>query len=433
MNWDHGADDMDWQAAIEQAVGAEGALVGHMLANYGQPVVWCSSDDFAERFYGLAFDAINKLRGSGHSVTPEIVAALIDHVDVDGLKTVDVFRRLTKVGAMDMQDEADLAGVVQMLASKRRAYAFAGELNNVVLDADQTPSDIAALLERMAEEMRSSSSGKLVTMADVAMDIAEELAGGSVPISTGLPTLDAAMGGGLWSGKLYGLQARMKVGKSLTAGTIAWNVARQGIPTVYVALEMGQAQIAQRMIASEMRINSIRFLDRRDGEATERLANHVVDFAERVKAPLYFVDRPQLGFKGLQAALHHHVNKANIKVAIIDYWQLVKGKPQHQSETAFLDDVAQWMAEFAKANNIAILCPAQENRDGECRFGDGLRMASSMYLRLNRSEGTGVKRLWFEMFDSRYTLIQDIGSEVSAPFWIDAGAGPTLRQDGEAA
>lgn len=431
-SWIDGEND-DWRDQIDRREAVEAELVARMLNDHGEPVRTCQPDDFANPFFADHFRIINELRANRQVATPaSILAKMPPAKRGEREHGVEVIRQIVRTFSASLAKPEDLAAVVSSNGAKARAYSALTKVSAMAMDGQQTAAAVAQRLEEIAEEVRSGAASlPLVTLNEIAMDIAEDLAGQVQPMSTGLQELDRVMAGGFWPGKLYGLQARPKVGKTVTAATMAWNVATAGVSTCYVALEMGAHQIAQRMIAGSMGFNSVRFLDRKDEAATGRLADIAANFADTSRAPLYFVDRPQMNFQALQSAMHDHARKAGCKFFVVDYWQLIRGKSNGQSQTEFLDIVAQWLADFAKSQDVAILCPAQENRDGECRFGDGLRMACSMYLRMARVEtAQSVKRVFLEMLDSRYTLMLDVGDKDISPLWLDSHAGPMLREHG---
>jgi replicative DNA helicase len=235
--------------------------------------------------------------------------------------------------------------------------------------------------------------------------------------------LDEALGGGLYAGKLYATAAKRKHAKTVTAGTIAANIAASGTPTLFFALEMGEEGIAQRIIARHLKTNSLAFLARDN----PRLRDDVLRFADSYDTPLFFEDRPGLGFAELKNLASEYVARHGVKVIVVDYWQLVGGRSARQSLVEHLDHVAQWLADFAKSSGCAVWCPAQLNRDGDTRSGEGLRLACDMYLvqsKVTQPDGK-TEGIWFDMQDSRYTPTTEIGSEECCPFYISR-TGPHL-------
>ena len=102
-----------------------------------------------------------------------------------------------------------------------------------LLDAAPEPGDRAAAFAREFEPEGG--------------DAAEWL-GGSAPLSTGIAGLDAALGGGLYSG-LHILAAPPGAGKSSLAIQIAVNAVVAGAGVLYVSLEMPRADVVARCAA----------------------------------------------------------------------------------------------------------------------------------------------------------------------------------------
>ncbi len=70
--------------------------------------------------------------------------------------------------------------------------------------------------------------------------------GTETPIATPWKTLNGKLNGGLWPG-LYFLVGGTKSGKTQAALQIALDAARDGTPTLYVGLELGQVDITARL------------------------------------------------------------------------------------------------------------------------------------------------------------------------------------------
>ena len=97
-----------------------------------------------------------------------------------------------------------------------------------------------------------------------------------------------------------------------------------------------------------------------------------------------------------------------------------------------LTKVAAWMADAAKALNIAIVTAAQTNREDQTRDGDGLKMAVDWYAHLHRKDEPDgrTKSLWIDVEAARYTESGTVGTEDSPPFKIDT-IGPRIVEWGQ--
>jgi predicted ATP-dependent serine protease len=95
---------------------------------------------------------------------------------------------------------------------------------------------------------------------------------------------------------------------------------------------------------------------------------------------------------------------------ILDYLQIIGGKPTRESEASHLDKVSQWLADPAKKYKIWILVLGQINQEGNTRGGEGIRLACDMCLELHRDD-ISVPTAWIEMKDTRYTKWMNLGGE----------------------
>jgi replicative DNA helicase len=91
------------------------------------------------------------------------------------------------------------------------------------------------------------------------------------PVSVPWPDLGEQLGGGLWPG-LHVLVGGTGTGKSTLALQIALAAAKQGTPTGYVGLELGELDIALRVLGEEAHVSWSRLYTGRATESDVRLA-----------------------------------------------------------------------------------------------------------------------------------------------------------------
>lgn len=260
----------------------------------------------------------------------------------------------------------------------------------------------------------------------------------NVPVfKTGFPRLDTSLGGGFYQGRYYGLGARMKSGKSLLMGTLAYNMTTKNAARVlYLCLEMGAEETYQRILSMHMNTNSLDFSkpEKRNQvwfRTRVREANEAMK-----KAKLYFRSQPRMTIDDLKAAIARAGMSGKYDGIIVDYLQLVEGKQHGQSSAEHYDNVAQTLAEAVKRHPIWILSAAQLNKDGNIRGSEGLLNACDLAFSINKLEGalvstpTGERknpdRAWLGTMVSRYTPYMDIGSEHSPSYEIDTERGPSF-------
>lgn len=382
-------------------------------------------DDWMQGIHLTLWRVIRGLCEDGHIVTPAAIAARVRDYGEDPEQARSYIAQLAALPALGRP--ADALRLVREMANRRRLVDLSRALEERAMQLDMPPAQSIADLSVDFEAIRLDRQSTPRSLRDIALRIADGLDKPLPCHPTGLRRLDEALGGGLYAGKLYGTAAKRKHAKTVTAGTLASNIAAGGTPVLFFALEMGEEGIAQRIIARYLKTNSLAFLSRDN----PNLKGDVQRFAERCDMPLYFEDRPGLGFAEMKNMASEYVARHGVKVIILDYWQLVGGRAPRQSLVEHLDNVAQWLADFAKASGCAVWCPAQLNRDGDTRSGEGLRLACDMYLvqhKVTQPDGK-TEGIWFDMQDSRYTPTTEIGSEDHCPFFISK-TGPHLAQFG---
>jgi len=242
---------------------------------------------------------------------------------------------------------------------------------------------------------------------------------------TQLPSLDNAMGGGLYAGFTYGIGGPEKAGKTTFAHTISYNLNESEVPHAYIALEMGSLQIEQRNIARKIGCNSLVFRQRGlddDDHMKQKILHHTAN----VKPYTWYLDMPGSTIQEIEAELARLVIKQKISGFILDYWQLVGGRSKGDTEERHLREVAQWCANFARRHNIWCILLAQLNDNGELFGGKGLKKACDQlyYIRV-ADDGKG---LYLQMNESRYTPACDVGDSVNPAFRVNVQAGPHIME-----
>jgi replicative DNA helicase len=245
------------------------------------------------------------------------------------------------------------------------------------------------------------------TSKEVTLRILDSKKNNVQPFSTGIAALDECMGGGLFPRKSYGFAARKKVGKTILAATLSYNLAQQGIKHLFIAGEMGSDEIQERILARS--INEYPATLRASGDTN--VLQKISNAAAADNGFMIYQDAPGLTFDDLKRYISAAIHKDNITGFILDYWQLVGGKPKNKSTAEHLDEVAQWVSDFCRQKGLWSITFAQINQEGNTRGSEGLRLAFDQVYTLNRENGC--LEGWIGMLETRYTQWKDIGSENS--------------------
>ena len=297
--------------------------------------------------------------------------------------------------------------------AKKRAVLEAIEMARQDLINTDSSSVIATLQSRIVENL---DTGDLKTGEDVYMEIIAELETPGKCYPTGLERLDNAMQGGMYAGFTYGLAGGEKSGKTTFAHTISRNLSLAGTKHLYIALEMGSKQIEQKNLARDMEINSLRFLD------SQEKIKGTINRAKPSTNTIY-LDAPGATLDDILTKIGIARIKHGIVGFILDYWQLVEGRNNRETDEKHLRTVAQTLANYAKKHNLWCILLAQMNKEGDLFGGGGLRKACDQLYFIEAVEGTDNFR-WLRMGASRYTLQVDIGGTCGPAFMINKTSGP---------
>ena len=168
------------------------------------------------------------------------------------------------------------------------------------------------------------------------------------PITSGFPSLDALLGGGLRRGDLVVLAGDVAVGKSALALAMTIRSTAAGQAAAYLTAEMSAARVMERALAIEGRV---RVDDLRRGGLDVSTHSGVAAAAiELQRRPPMIEDLRDAGVEGVSDFLANHLG---IDLTIVDPIQaLVKGVMPVEEEVA---DVARRLKELALRRNTVIL------------------------------------------------------------------------------
>lgn len=181
---------------------------------------------------------------------------------------------------------------------------------------------------------------------------------------THIPRLDVVLNGGLRAGGLYLLGARPAVGKTSFAQHLAQVLASGGLPTLFCSMEMGEAEIADRGVASMGRLSYGALLTGRMSQEDWNRASEAMEGLARL--PLYVDDQPALTLRDVRFKAK---SITGLKVLVIDYLQLMAGTGQKRdaNRNAEIEEISRGLKALAKELGIAVLALSQLNRAVEQR------------------------------------------------------------------
>lgn len=378
-------------------------LIGELFRenSLAQKFGFLHAEDFAHTLHADTFTAIRRLARVGEMATPKTVAANLGLGETEA----EYVRSIAQLG-MGLPDQPEsYARHIRELSLKRQVSDIGKELAMRAGAFDGAAAELLAETIGKLQRLGSQVGTKLQSKRDVIGAVLDDFKLDLPCYPTGLPSLDEAMGGGLFAGKHYGFAARKKVGKTVLAGTISHNLNQAGVAHLFVTMEMGPKEIEHRNIAREIKSNSIAFIKRDAPWVGRKTAELMASIPDNT----FYAEVPGASLDDLRRLIAGSVLRHKIKGVIIDYWQLIGGKAAKETEEYHLRTVAQWISDICRKERIFAITMAQVNQDGNTRGGEGLKLACDQYYTLHREKDD--PGAWLEMEESRYTMYVNVGSE----------------------
>lgn len=166
------------------------------------------------------------------------------------------------------------------------------------------------------------------------------------------------------------LAARPSVGKTAFALNLARNAAlhpTKPIAVGFFSLEMGAAQLVQRILSAESEI-AMQKISRGKLEDYEYQQLHSKGIKKLERAPIYIDDTAALNIFEFRAKARRLVNKHKVGLIIIDYLQLMSGNNDRGSNREQeISNISRNLKALAKELKVPIIALSQLSRAVETR------------------------------------------------------------------
>jgi replicative DNA helicase len=178
--------------------------------------------------------------------------------------------------------------------------------------------------------------------------------------------------GGFQKGNLIILAARPSMGKSALVCNFAENASLAEYPVALFSLEMSEAELAQRFVASQARVKGD---DLRRGKVAESRWPKILEACGRLgEAPLFVDDSSDTGVLEVRAKsrrLHHQlIDKGGLGLIIVDYLQLMRHEGRVESRVEQVGQISRGLKSLARELNVPVIALSQLSRNVEQRAGD---------------------------------------------------------------
>ncbi len=258
-------------------------------------------------------------------------------------------------------------------ATLRQLISVAGEITTDCFNTETEPQVILDQAEAkifgISEARIKNKFESLGQLLPRAFEDIEGYAKGSFKgIISGFTELDE-MTTGLQRGDLVIVAGRPSMGKTAFALSLGLNAAIKGShPTAIFSLEMSKAQLVQRMLCSEARVNMHQL---RSGTLPKRdLPKLSFAAGPLSEAKIFIDDSPAITVLELRAKARRLKAQQGLELVIIDYLQLMGTSGKIESRQQEISQISRSLKAVAKELDLPVIALSQLSRAVESRTGN---------------------------------------------------------------
>jgi replicative DNA helicase len=333
---------------------------------------------FYREHYGAIFAAMLELYSTDHKIDHLTVAeALQREHKLDELGGAAAIEELA--GWVPATGNAREYGrIVRELAQMRKLLSATYEIQAGVFGREATAPELVEFAERAVLDVAQEDRQKGIrAIADILHEETDRLHNRSIAHSplTGAPSgfkdLDD-MTGGFQPGNLIVIAARPSMGKSALVANVAENAALANHAVVLFSLEMSEAELAQRFVASQARVKGEEL---RRGRVAEARWPKILQACQRLgEAPLYIDDSSDTGVLEVRAKsrrIHHQLqDHGGLGLVIVDYLQLMRHEGRVENRVEQVGQISRGLKSLARELEVPVIAISQLSRAVEQRGGD---------------------------------------------------------------
>jgi replicative DNA helicase len=359
-----------------QNVEAEESVLGAMMLSPGAIAAVTEvldASDFYRESHAKVFRAARDLYARGDPVD---AITLVDELEERGeLDAVGGRSRIHELATLvpATANAGHYARIVREMATLRGLIRAGTEISQL---GWERPGDAADLVDRaeqvvfeLAQQRVSTEFDHIETLLKESFERITALYEAGAEI-TGTPSgfrdLDR-LTSGFQPGNLVIAAARPSMGKSAFGLCIAANLAvRAGVPVALFTLEMSKAEVTQRLMCSEAKVESQRL---RTGKlAPDDWPRLTAACDKLMKAPIYVDDAGSITMMEIRSKARRLKSKEpKLGLIIVDYLQLMTSGASAENRVQEVSQISRSLKVLARDLDVPILAMSQLSRAVEQR------------------------------------------------------------------
>jgi replicative DNA helicase len=359
-----------------QSTDAEEAVLGAMMLSPAAIAVVSEildAADFYRESHARIYRAALSLYGRGEPVD---AITLVDELEGRGeLEEVGGRARVHELAALvpASANAGHYARIIREAATLRGLIRAGGEISRLGWDGTGEPTELVDRAEQIVFELSQQRvSGDFAHIEQLLRESFERItalyeSGAEVTgVPSGYRDLDR-LTSGFQPGNLVIVAARPSMGKSAFGLGIAANLAvRHGTSVAVFTLEMSKAEVTQRLMCSEAKVESQRL---RTGRlAPEDWPRLTAACDKLAKAPIYVDDTGSVTMMEIRSKARRLKSKQpDLGLVVVDYLQLMTSGTTAENRVQEVSQISRNLKLLARDLDLPILAMSQLSRAVEQR------------------------------------------------------------------
>lgn len=312
-------------------------------------------------------EAIQVLYSSSKAVD---IVSVVEQLKVSQVEDVEPYQAILSDLVSEVDTNPTLSSHIEVVKSKfdlRRVIKVSSKAVNDSYEADAVSDEVLATAEGgLLEIYEKSEKSKPEHISKIALKTLREIEeqegkDGPPGVPSGFTKLDN-LTTGFHGGELIIVAARPGMGKTSLVLAMARNC---GVPAAIFSLEMPKAQISVKLKSMESGIPLLRirggYLNDEEKVSLKTAVNKMCNY------PIHVDDTPGLRMPELRSKLRRLKKSQGVKIALVDYLQLMRGHEKHQSREQEISSISRALKELAKELDMPIIALSQLSRAVEYR------------------------------------------------------------------
>jgi replicative DNA helicase len=329
-------------------------------------------EDFYRQRHQLIYEAMLSLYGESEPIdvltVTERLRAQGRLEEVGGSAAIDALA----ASVPSAGNARHYARIVRQHALVRRLLQTTYEIQASVAEHSGDARELVERAERamleVAHDDRQKDFRTIEEILDVELDKLHRLSREHTALTgtpSGFTDLDEITGG-FQPGNLIVLAARPSMGKSALVCNIAENAAiDHNTPVAIFSLEMSEAELAQRFVASQARIKGDEL---RRGRVAEHKWPKILEASQRLaRAPLFIDDSSDIGLLEIRAKCRRLHQQHGLGLIIVDYIQLMRADSTTDNRVEQIGQMSRGLKILARELECPVIALSQLNRGVEQR------------------------------------------------------------------